>query len=401
MGHPIGPSSSLIADVARLEAAIEAWELSREPPHPDPVRLARLADHLRRLARAATRASEGETAPVPAARPLLGESAAMQEILRTIRRIGPRSSHILIQGESGTGKELAARAVHGAGPRSAARFVPVDCGCLTDSLLESELFGHRRGAFTGALADRVGLVEEADGGTLFLDEMANASPAVQLRLLRLLQEGEIRRVGDNQARRVNVRIIGATNGDLRQLVAAGRFREDLYYRLDVIRLDLPPLRRRREDIPQLVAHFLDRFCERHGLAPKRLAPAALEILLRYPWPGNVRELENVIERAVLLGPGAEIGPDVLPPALLDALLESTSDPACGGAAKNGEHRLIERALLESGGDKTRAARLIGWHKTKLYRRLARYGIPGDFGRASGRSSAPRAVPAFPSSPDRS
>ena len=293
----------------------------------------------------------------------------MRSLLALLERIAPRDSHVLIEGESGTGKELVARALHRASPRSAAPFVAVDCGALPDTLLESELFGHRRGAFTGALADREGLVEAADGGTLFLDELANASPAFQTRLLRVLQEGEVRRVGENRPRRVDLRVVAATSGDLRRLIAAGRFRGDLYYRLNVMTIDLPPLRRRPEDIPPLVEHFLERACARHGLPRRGLSAAALEILCRYPWPGNVRELENVIERLVLLAPAAEIAASDLPGPLLDALLATPAAPPGDDAAKTGEQRMIEMALLASDGDRTRAARAIGWPRTKLYRRL--------------------------------
>ena len=369
---------ALDPDLVRLSDWIERRTGDARPPSPAEAEV--LVDAGRRLLALAARGravAEGTAAR----RGLIGESPALRALLALLERIAPRDSHVLIEGESGTGKELVARALHRASPRAPAPFVAVDCGALPDSLLESELFGHRRGAFTGALADRAGLIEAADGGTLFLDELANASPAFQTRLLRVLQEREVRRVGENRARGVDLRVVAATSGDLRHLIAAGRFRGDLYYRLNVITIDLPPLRHRREDVPPLVEHFLGRACGRHGLAPRRLSEAALEILCRYPWPGNVRELENVVERLVLLSIGTEIAAADLPGPLLDALLVTPAEPAGDGASKSGEQRMIELALLASDGDRTRAARAIGWPRTKLYRRLQRYGIPSGFGRA--------------------
>jgi len=319
-------------------------------------------------------------APVSRQKRLVGESASIQAVRSTIERIAPRESNVLIQGESGTGKELVARAIHTAGPRGRAQFVPVDCGALADSLLESELFGHRKGSFTGAIADRAGLLEEADGGTLFLDELANASPAFQTRLLRVLQEGEIRRVGENRVRRVSLRVITATSGDLPRLMARGTFRQDLYYRLNVISLEVAPLRERPEDIPLLLEHALRASIARHGLPPKDLSQAALEVLIRYRWPGNVRELENVVERAVLMAPGDVITPENLPAALLDALLHLGCGGNDGASRKSGEQQLVERALLEADGNRTRAAHLIGWSRGKLYRRLSQFRIPWEFGR---------------------
>ncbi|MFQ5766603.1 MAG: sigma 54-interacting transcriptional regulator, partial [Acidobacteriota bacterium] len=242
-----------------------------------------------------------------------------------------------------------------------------------------------KGSFTGAALDRTGLMETADGGTLFLDEIANASLIFQTRLLRVLQEREIRRVGENHTRSVDFRVVAATSGRLSELMAAGRFREDLYYRLNVISIHVPSLRQRGEDIIPLADHFLVRSCTRHALPPRRFTRAATEILLRYSWPGNVRELENVVERSVLMAPGASIDASLLPAGLLDSLLDLERGAGTQDC-KTGEQRLIEKTLLQTGGDKSRAARLIGWHRTKLYRRLRRYGIPYDLGRERGTSS---------------
>jgi DNA-binding NtrC family response regulator len=380
------PFARLMRGLDEVEAALESMqaEACGDGLLPDRQRLVGSLQRIGRLLEAARTAAEPGRSAAGAGtvhRRLIGNGPAMQAILATIARIGGRESHVLVQGESGTGKELVARAIHDAGPRAAGRFIAVDCGALADSLLESELFGHRKGAFTGALVDRMGLLEEADGGTLFLDELANASPAFQTRLLRVLQECEVRRVGENQVRRLSLRVIAATSGNLRRLMSGGEFRQDLYYRLNVLSLDLAPLRQRREDIPLLLDHFLERCCSRHGLPARQFHPAAREILMRYDWPGNIRELANVVERAALLSPGGRIQPDSLPGPLLDALLQS---PAGGDAQpsgdKNGEQRLIERALLECRGDRSRAARSIGWPRGKLYRRLRQYGIPGSFGR---------------------
>ena len=228
--------------------------------------------------------------------------------------------------------------------------------------------------------DRVGLLEEAHDGTLFLDELANASAAFQTRLLRVLQEGEIRRVGENRTRAVDLRVIAATSGDLPSLVREGRFRGDLYYRINVLALTLPPLRQRCEDIPILLRHFLSEVEARHALPPRRFSGAVLEILLRYRWPGNVRELRNVVERAALMSTAAEITPDALPSELMDDLLRGDNQEGALAGTKTGEQRMIEHALLEANGERTRAALIIGWPRSKLYRRLQRYAIPTGFGR---------------------
>jgi DNA-binding NtrC family response regulator len=373
----------LLRGLREAEGALEDWQRAGPGPGlPDRDRLRQVLRRLHHLIDHSCRAAE--SAAVAGGEEwmnaLVGPSPAMRTVRATIRRIAPRESHVLVQGESGTGKELIARAIHAAGPRHRGCFVAVDCGSVAESLLESELFGHRKGSFTGATLDRVGLLEEADDGTLFLDELANASPAFQTRLLRVLQEQEIRRVGENQVRRLSLRVIAATSGDLHRLMAAGRFREDLYYRLHVLSVEVPPLRDRRDDIPPLVRHALDESCRRHGLPLKRVNQAALEVLVRYHWPGNVRELKNVVERAVLMSSASVISPDSLPGPLLDALLHLAGPESGPEARKSGEQKLVERALLEANGDRTRAARLIGWPRSKLYRRLRRYGIPREFGR---------------------
>jgi len=247
---------------------------------------------------------------------IIGKSRKMQEVFELIENVAPTSSTILILGESGTGKELVARAIHNRSLRKNKPFVVINCSALPENLLESELFGHRRGSFTGAIADKRGLFEEADGGTIFLDEIGEITPAIQVKLLRVLQEGEIRMVGDNQNRHVDVRVVAATNKDLTKLVNESKFREDLYYRLNVIALTLPPLRDRVEDIPFLSYHFLKKYAQKVGKKISSFSPETLEVLQRYEWIGNVRELENVIERAVVLASGDSIGSRDLPPRVV-------------------------------------------------------------------------------------
>lgn len=318
---------------------------------------------------------------------LVGASPPMQRLAAMLSTLSNTDATILLTGESGTGKGVVARAIHSSSRRQEGPFVAVDCGALPDNLLEAEVFGYRRGAFTGADRDRVGLFEEADKGTLFLDEVANMSLALQKRLLRVLQEREIRRLGENEIRHIDVRIVAATNGDLKKLVAEGRFREDLFYRLNVVGLELPPLRERLEDLELLIERFL-RDSAPAGSRPKRLAPGVLKALASHDWPGNVRELQNAIERLVAVAPGEIILPDHLPDHLRDKADSSQSDartqpqgaPAEHPLFKTGEQRMIEEALRRFAGDKAKAARYIGWNRQKLYRRMRAYGVPARLGR---------------------
>ena len=300
----------------------------------------------------------------------VGRSEAMLQVFKTAARVAASDATVLILGESGTGKELVARAIHAASPRSAGPFVPVDCGAIAEGVLESELFGHVRGAFTGAQAARRGLFEEAGGGTLFLDEIGDVGPGLQARLLRALQEGTIRRVGANEAIPVDVRVVAATNKDLEAAVRAGRFREDLFYRLNVVTLRIPPPRERREDVPLLAEHFAAKHGRGEGAA---ISPAARELLQAYDWPGNVRELENVIARALALNPSGVVVPVDLP----DRLRNAAPEPAKGLPLPAGlrpsldelSRRYVALVLSECGGNKTRAAEQLGIDRKTLYRIL--------------------------------
>ena len=251
----------------------------------------------------------------PALPGIIGCSAALQEVVRTTRRVAPSRACVLIVGETGTGKELIARAIHDLSPRSTGPYIRVNCGALTESLLESELFGHVKGSFTGAVDNRTGRFEAAHAGSIFLDEINSTSPKLQVKLLRVLQEGEFERVGDNNTKKVDTRIIAATNRDLLEEIEAGRFREDLYYRLNVVPVYLAPLRERRDDIEPLVLFFLNRYAEQNRREMRKVHPEAMRLLREHDWPGNVRELQNYVERAVILGAGPELQVEHLPPQL--------------------------------------------------------------------------------------
>jgi transcriptional regulator with PAS, ATPase and Fis domain len=306
---------------------------------------------------------------------ITGGAPAMQELYSVIERVAPSSSTVLIQGENGTGKELVARAIHQRSSRRDQEFVVANCSAFNDNLLDSELFGHKRGAFTGAVADKVGLFETADLGTFFLDEIADMSPALQVKVLRVLQEGTFNRVGDTEMRTVDVRILAATNRDLGVMVADGRFREDLYYRINVINVTLPPLRERRGDVALLVETFLAR--QAHG-RPKALTSACTARLLDYPWPGNVRELENEIERLVVLaGDSPTIGETLLSPRIRQYAPVATDELAYDAdslpaAIEALERRMITAAMRRHQGNKTRAAEELKVSRRNLIRLVQKY-----------------------------
>jgi DNA-binding NtrC family response regulator len=299
---------------------------------------------------------------------MIGKSPAMRKVVELIEMVAPTEATVLISGESGTGKEVVARAIHAAGPRRYMPMVTIHCGALTETLLESELFGHEKGAFTGAQYRKKGKFEVADGGTVFLDEISDISLKTQTDLLRVLQEKEIVRVGGNQQLKVDFRAIAATNKNLEGLVKAGAFRPDLYYRLHVFCIELPPLRDRREDIPLLVNHFLNKFCLATSRALPQLSAESMDLLMRHDWPGNVRELENAIERALVVGRGAEIRPaDFAFPFQAD-------EPKGGKTLDDIERAHIERILRETQHNLSRAARILDIDRTTLYNKLRRYGM---------------------------
>jgi len=324
----------------------------------------------------------GGQEPEAALGDLVARSRQMLDLFRTVRKIAEFKTTVLIGGESGTGKELIARAIHRLSPRSQGPFIAVNCGAIPDTLLESELFGHRKGAFTDANRDRKGLFEEASTGTLFLDEVGELPLGLQVKMLRVLQEGEIRRLGDSQDIKVDVRVVAATARDLAAEVAQGRFREDLFYRLNVFALHLPALRERREDIPILVEHFLARMNARMGLAVEGTTAEAMRLLVDYDWPGNVRELENCIERAIVLAEGSRIDVDSLPERLQVAATPApaVTEPADDGdlsikrASRRSEEALIRRALQKTRGNRTRAAELLEISHRALLYKIKEYGI---------------------------
>jgi two-component system NtrC family response regulator len=308
---------------------------------------------------------------------ILGESGLMQEVLSLVRRVAASDATVLIQGESGTGKELIAKAIHYASRRAAGPLVRVNCAALPETLLESELFGHERGAFTGAVATRRGRFEVAHGGTLLLDEIGDLPAHLQVRLLRVLQEREIERVGASHPHAVDVRVLAATHRDLEDLVRQERFRDDLYYRLNVVTITVPPLRARRDDIPVLLDHFVRKFAQANGRVFRGMTKEAREALLRYDYPGNVRELENLVERAVVLTRDDVIGLADLPLTLQAPAPEAGRDRTLPAAVEGLERRMIGEALARGGSVQTRAAEILGISERVLRYKLRKYGLAGS------------------------
>ena len=330
----------------------------------DMSRPARVAERLNAQAR-----SDGEFSNI------IGRSKPMHTLFHVIKIVAKSNSTVLIQGESGTGKELIAKAIHHHSLRRDHPFVALDCGTLSETLLESELFGHVRGAFTGAINNKKGLIEVANGGTLLLDEIADTTPAFQSKLLRALQENEIRPVGSNHVIKIDVRVIASTNKDVKKEVDRGFFREDLYYRLAVVPIIVPPLHQRAEDIPLLVEHFLKKYCDLNDLKPKCIPAKSMQLLLLHSWPGNVRELENVIERAVLMSPGSEIAAEALFPAAPETpvhpmpLHEATKE-----VKEHLEKQKILEALHRAKGNRSRATRFFHISLATLYEKLKIYNL---------------------------
>ncbi|HDZ10800.1 MAG TPA: sigma-54-dependent Fis family transcriptional regulator, partial [Bacteroidetes bacterium] len=310
---------------------------------------------------------------------IVGESGSMQEVFKAVKKVTDSNVTVLLQGESGTGKELIARAIHfESEKRKNKPFVPVNCSALPESLLESELFGHEKGSFTGASSRRIGKFEQADGGTVFLDEIGEMSPSTQVKILRVLQEREFERVGGNELIHVDVRIISATNKDLEEAIKKGQFREDLYYRLSVFPIVIPPLRERKEDIPLLAQFFVDKYSEREGKEVLELFPDTLELLTAYHWPGNVRELENAIERAVILASTDQILPKDLPANVRAVGEKKIAEPGSGPLnswIERLEEEALRKALLESEGNVSLTARKLGIGRATIYRKARKYGLP--------------------------
>jgi DNA-binding NtrC family response regulator len=314
---------------------------------------------------------------------IIGNSPKLQEVIERVRLVAPSRATILIEGESGTGKELIAQAIHQSSPRSRGPFIAVHCAALSENLLESELFGHERGSFTGATERRIGRFESSDGGTLFLDEIGEISPSTQVKLLRFLETKAIERVGGSKPIELDVRLVAATNRNLEQLVRDGKFREDLFFRLNVVRIAMPPLRARPEDVPLLLAHYLKVFSEENGAPPLTLEPGALATLQAYSWPGNIRELRNFCENAVVLRRGGKLSAYDLEPKYRGGGAGAGVPPAASGApaaapdasslsVEDNEKRLLREALIKARGNRTQAAKLMGISRRTLHRKLGQW-----------------------------
>jgi len=380
---------------ADLDSAVAAYQGGAFEYLPKPFDVDDAVALVRRAGRVGSRPPGGQVEadrPVPT---MIGRAPAMQDVFRTIGRLSRSSMSVLITGESGTGKELVARALHEHSPRAQKPFIALNTTAIASELLESELFGHERGAFTGADSRRIGRFEQADGGTLFLDEIGDMSPALQTRLLRVLAEGEFYRVGGQLPIRVDVRVIAATNQELTAAVRTGRFREDLFHRLNVIHIIAPPLRERREDVPQLLDYYLREAARELGTPPKRLVPEALNLLVRFDWPGNVRQLVNGCRRLTVTAPGSEIRPEDIPDELggqgtsrpgsaewslqlahwaEGALRNEGGKPLLDTALPEFERTLITAALAQAQGHRQDAARRLGWGRNTLARKIREYGL---------------------------
>lgn len=378
------PVCIMMTAYGSVDTAVEAMKRGAYDFVTKPINLDRLELLIKRALRSRKVEKENEVLRQKVENPrgleqMIGQSAVMVRVFDTIRQVAPSRATVLLEGESGTGKEVAARSIHRLSQRAEEKFVAVHCAALSPQLLESELFGHEKGAFTGAFERRIGRFEQANGGTLFLDEIGEIDSATQVKILRVLGERSFERVGGNQTLQTDVRVLAATNKNLEELVAAGRFRDDLFFRLNVVRITMPPLRERREDIPLLVQSFLRESSEENGKPLRELAVEAMGCLLRYDWPGNVRELRAAIEHGVVMATGSKIGLADLPEKVkLLAPVQSAHPPATENFSPpqpilnldQQERSLILRALEEARGNRAEAARLLGISRRTLYRRLA-------------------------------
>jgi DNA-binding NtrC family response regulator len=366
----------VLTQYGTIESAVEVTRLGAVDYVTKPFRIEELRSRLERVARAAELQQENrllreQLRTRPGFGGLIGVSVKMQRVYKIIEKVSQHEYPVLILGESGTGKELVARSIHFSGPRKDRPFAPVDCSALVPTLIESEFFGYVKGAFTGAMQAKQGLLEAAQGGTLFIDEIGDMPVDLQAKLLRALQEREVKPVGSTERRQINVRIIAATNRDLDAAIRSGTFRQDLYFRLNVVQIKLPPLRDRKSDIPILVTAFLEKFSNPQGPV-RTISEDAMRRLIAYDWPGNVRELENAIERAVALGSGPILHVADLPPNLQYPTTERIPEKDEILPLEELERRAILRTLRETGGDKLSAARMLGIGKTTLYRKLKQY-----------------------------
>jgi two-component system NtrC family response regulator len=388
----INPETQVIVMTAygNVETAVEAMKGGAADYLTKPLNLEELRQKIQRIVEqrrlyAENRALREELKSRHRIEGIIGESGQMVEVISLVQRVAISEATVLIRGESGTGKELIAKAIHYASPRAARPLVRVNCAALPENLLESELFGHEKGSFTGAIAARKGRFELADTGTLFLDEIGDLPLHLQAKLLRVLQEREFERVGSSQPIKVDVRILSATHRDLESLMRSGEFREDLYYRLNVVTIVVPPLRERRQDLPPLMDHFLQLFAAKNGKTLRGFSRAARDALLRYDYPGNVRELENLVERAVVLCRGDVIGRGDLPLTLEEAEASGEPQTQLTAAVEGLERRMIQDALKRADGVQTRAADLLGITERALRYKLKKYGLQGE----DADSSSPR------------
>jgi len=381
LAHDPQPVCILLTAYGNVETAVEAMKSGAYDFLTKPVNLDRLEVLLKRAIQArrleeSNRNLKEQLDAKYGMEQIIGRSPAMQEVFDTLRQVAPSRATVLIQGESGTGKELVAHALHRLSPRSDNPFVAVHCAALSDTLLESELFGHERGAFTGATETRKGRFELADGGTLFLDEIGEVEPATQVKLLRVLEERNFERVGGMENIEVDTRLLAATNRDLRRMVDEGSFREDLFFRLNVVQITLPSLRERKEDIPLLLHHFLNQFREENGKELEGFTPEALEALTSYAWPGNIRELRNVIERMVVLARGDKLTVRDVPVEVREGQNSSKASGPLKGVTsmQEAEKRMIRQALDDNKGNRTLAAKQLGISRRTLHRKLNDYGL---------------------------
>lgn len=373
----IAPATIVLTGHGTIASAVEAMKLGAgdyliKPCHPDELLMvaARLLE-LRQLRREVQYLRK-QTSVGDRYGEIIGKSPRMREIYDVIGAVSQNKSNVLLSGENGTGKELVARTIHNKGSLASQAFLAINCGALSETLLESQLFGHRKGSFTNAIEDHEGVFQAADRGTLFLDEITEIPLPLQVKFLRAIQEKEVTPLGSTRPIRVDVRIIAATNRDVETAVKSGSFRTDLFYRLNVVPIHLPPLRERREDIPLLVNHFIQEYSRIYGVEPKWVTPEALQRLVEYDWPGNIRELQNAIERAFALSSQPEITPKDLPAAILrDPEPADASDPL---PLEEVERRNILAALHRSGGNKNEAARILGIDRQRLYRKIEKYGL---------------------------